>query len=161
VDAADPQRQLAAALGRLPSGLFVLTVRAGAAETGMLVSWVQQCSFEPPRITLALKSGRPVTDALAGSAAFVVNILDDTQTDMVAHFGKGFALDEPAFVDVEVDRSAGRPPVLSEALAFLECRVVARFPAGDHELIVADVLAGRMLNDGHPMVHVRKSGMHY
>ncbi len=34
---------LAAALGRIPSGLFVLTAGSGATETGMLASWVQQC----------------------------------------------------------------------------------------------------------------------
>src|SRR5262249_14596361 len=40
----DEQMQLAAALGRVPSGLAILTIRNGDQETGMLVSWVQQCS---------------------------------------------------------------------------------------------------------------------
>ena len=54
----DPHKQLAAALGRVPSGLFVLTIRRGSAETGMLVSWVQQCSFDPPLVSLAVQRGR-------------------------------------------------------------------------------------------------------
>lgn len=158
---AEPQRLLAAALGRVPSGLYVLTARHGDAETAMLVSWVQQCSFEPLQISLALKRGRAIDDWLTENAVFVVNILDDSQTDMVAHFGRGFALGEPAFEGLEVDRADGRPPVLIEALAYLACRVAARNAVGDHDLVIAQVTEGRLLNEGQPMVHVRKSGMHY
>jgi len=157
----DPQRQLAAALGRIPSGLFVLTVRHGEAETGMLVSWVQQCSFDPPQITLALKRGREIGRWLDDSTRFVLNVLDDTQTDMVVHFGRGFELDQPAFEGVEVERLEDRPPVLQEALAYLECQVISRSAVGDHDLIVGQILAGRMLGEGQPMVHIRKSGQHY
>ena len=93
----DPHRQLLAALGRIPSGLFVLTARRGEAETGMLASWVQQCSFEPPRVSVALARGRELAAWLTEGAVFTLNILDDTQTDMIVHFGRGFALDQPAF----------------------------------------------------------------
>lgn len=157
----EPQRQLAAALGRIPSGLFVLTARHDAAETGMLVSWVQQCSFDPPQVSVALRQGRPLANWLVEGAAFVLNILDDTQTDMVVHFGKGFEPGQPAFAEVEVERIAGLPPVLSEALAYLECRITARYPVGDHDLLIARVVSGKMLGEGHPMIHVRKSGLHY
>jgi flavin reductase (DIM6/NTAB) family NADH-FMN oxidoreductase RutF len=154
-------KQLSAALGRIPSGMFILTARLGDAETGMLVSWVQQCSFDPLQISVALKQGRGVNDWLSVAAPFVVNILDASQTDMVAHFGKGFNLDEPAFVGLEIERVEGLPPILSEALGYLECRVVQRHPVGDHELLIAQVVGGKMLNEGQPMVHVRKSGLHY
>src|SRR5947209_1057315 len=116
----DP-KQFLAALGRVPSGLFVLTVRHGEDETGVLTSWVQQCSFEPPQITVALKHGREVSDWLEPDTAFILNVLDDTQTDMIAHFGRGFDVGQPAFEGLDVDRPAGRPQVLSEALSSLEC----------------------------------------
>jgi flavin reductase (DIM6/NTAB) family NADH-FMN oxidoreductase RutF len=157
----NPQRHMAAALGRVPSGLFVVTMRQGAAETGMLASWVQQCAFAPPHISLAIQRGRPLTAWLTDGAHFRVNILDDTQTDMIAHFGRGFEPGEPAFEGLEVERPGGGPPVLSEALAYLECRVTGRCPVGDHDLFLAEVVGGRMLGEGHPMVHVRKSGLHY
>jgi flavin reductase (DIM6/NTAB) family NADH-FMN oxidoreductase RutF len=80
---------------------------------------------------------------------------------MIVHFGKGFALGEPAFTGLDIDRPSGAPPVLCEALAYLECRVVSRHAAGDHDLILGRVVAGQLLSEGHPMVHVRKSGMHY
>ena len=91
------RKKLLAALGRIPSGLFIVTVRHGDAETGLLASWVQQCSFDPPQISVAVKSGRDVWSWLTEGAAFTVNILDDSQSDMIGHFGRGFALTEPAF----------------------------------------------------------------
>ena len=145
----------------MPSGLFVLTARHGEAETGMLASWVQQCSFAPPRVSVALAHGREIAAWLVAGAAFTLNVLDDTQTDMIVHFGRGFALNEPAFEGLEVERCPDGGPVLADALAFLECRVVARHAAGDHDLLIAEVMRGRMLSEGQPMVHVRKSGGHY
>jgi flavin reductase (DIM6/NTAB) family NADH-FMN oxidoreductase RutF len=161
VSSPDQHKGLAGALGRLASGLFILTARKGDSETGMLASWVQQCSFEPPQVTIAVKPGREIAGWLTPDAGFTLNILDDTQTDMIVHFGKGFKAGESAFHGLDLERLDCSGPVLREALAFLECRVVARFPAGDHDLVIGRVVRGEMLNEGHPMVHVRKSGMHY
>jgi flavin reductase (DIM6/NTAB) family NADH-FMN oxidoreductase RutF len=157
----EQRQQMFAALGRIPSGLFVLTARRGEQETGVLTSWVQQCSFEPPQLTLALKHGRDIGAWLTEGTTFVLNVLDDSQTDMVGHFGRGFALNEPAFEGLTLERSAGGHPVLSEAHAYLECQVMSRQPVGDHELLIARLVGGRRLNEGEPMVHVRKRGSHY
>jgi len=158
---ADRAKPWAAALGRIPSGMFIVTARRGDDETGLLASWVQQCSFDPPQITFAVKRGRWLASWLTEGAALVVNILDDTQTDMLVHFGRGFAQGEPAFNGLEIERSESNTAVLSEALAYLECRIQASVPAGDHDLYIARVVGGRLLNEGHSMVHIRKSGLHY
>jgi flavin reductase (DIM6/NTAB) family NADH-FMN oxidoreductase RutF len=127
----------------------------------MLASWVQQCSFEPPRVSVALARGREIGAWLTEGAAFTLNILDSTETDMIVHFGRGFAPNEPAFEGLEVERDAEGGPVLTDCLACLHCRVVARHDAGDHDLLIAEVVRGRLLAEGQPMVHVRKSGGHY
>jgi flavin reductase (DIM6/NTAB) family NADH-FMN oxidoreductase RutF len=159
--AGDANKEMAAAVGRVPSGIFVLTARQGACETGFLASWVQQCSFEPLQVSVAVKSGRAVAEWLTPGAPFVVNILEEDQTELLVHFGKGFALQEPAFTGLDVDRKVAGAPVLSEALAFLDCQVAGRFAAGDHEVYVGRIVGGRLLNEGRPMVHIRKNGTHY
>jgi len=152
---------LAAALGRIPSGLFVVTVRRGGDETGMLASWVQQCSFEPPQLTVCVRRDRTVNDWLTPETPFTVNILARDGKDLVGHFGRGFEAGEPAFEGVAVERGDGGPPVLRAALAYVECRVAQRVAVGDHDLIVGRVVGGRVLDDGHPWVHVRKNGLRY
>jgi flavin reductase (DIM6/NTAB) family NADH-FMN oxidoreductase RutF len=161
LNTSDSHKGLAGALGRVCSGLFILTARQGDVETGMLSSWVQQCSFEPPQISVAVKPGRDIAGWLTPHATFTLNILDDTQTDMIAHFGKGFKTGEPAFEELDVEHLTDSGPVLREALAFLVCQVVDRCKPGDHDLIIGRVLRGEILNEGHPMIHVRKSGLHY
>lgn len=150
-----------AALGRIPSGLFVLTVSAGGTETGMLASWVQQCSFTPPRVSVAVAKERWVLPHLTDGAAFTVHVLPEGEKKLVAHFGKGFAPDAPAFVGLDVTRTAEGAPVLSAAHAHVACRVAARFDAGDHVLVIGDVVGGAVLHDARPATHVRRSGAHY
>lgn len=158
---ADPDRQLAAALGRVASGIFVVTATQGDVSTGMLASWVQQCSFQPPRLSVALKPDREIVKWLAIGAVFTLNILESSQTDIVAHFGKGFALTDDAFHGLEVERRGIGGPILTEALAFLHCAVVQRASAGDHDLFIGEIRAGGVLDEGQPMVHIRKTGLHY
>jgi flavin reductase (DIM6/NTAB) family NADH-FMN oxidoreductase RutF len=154
-------KDIALAVGRIPSGIFVVTARRDDAETGFLASWVQQCSFEPFQVSVAVKHGRPVAEWLKPGAPFVVNILEEDQTELLVHFGKGFTLNEPAFINLEVNRAEAGAPVLTEALAYLDCRVTGCHPAGDHELIIGKLVGGKLLNEGRPMVHVRKNGSHY
>ena len=151
----------AAALGRVPSGLFILTAGVGDAATGMLASWVQQCSFDPPQLAVAVRGDRHFSTMLALGTVFVINIVAAGHTKFLSHFGKGFGLGEPAFTGIEVQPTGNGIPVLIGTLAHLECRVVSRFSAGDHDLVVARVADGRLYSDRSPFVHVRKSGLNY
>ena len=157
----DPQKNLASALGRIPSGVFILTLARDGIETGMLASWVQQCSFKPPMISFVIQRGRPIADHLQKDAVFTLNILEAAQTDMIAHFGKGFALTDNAFVDLDIQRIYPHGPILREAHAYLHAKVLDCMPAGDHDLYLAEVTAGCLLDDSQPMVHIRKNGFHY
>jgi flavin reductase (DIM6/NTAB) family NADH-FMN oxidoreductase RutF len=157
----DPKRSLGAALGRVPSGIFIVTVRKWGQETAMLASWLQQCSFEPPRVSLAVQAAREVVHLLSPEATIAINILEASQTDMIAHFGKGFPLGVDAFEGIEIVRDEDNAPILAEALAVLEGRLIERFPAGDHDLFIIEIHAGRVLDEGQPMIHIRKNGFHY
>jgi flavin reductase (DIM6/NTAB) family NADH-FMN oxidoreductase RutF len=157
----DPHKSLAAALGRVPSGIFVLTLARDGIETGMLASWVQQCSFQPPLVTFAVQRGRAIARLLPNDAVVTLNILEANQTDMIAHFGKGFALTDDAFREIDIRRAEPHGPILTEAHAYLFVRVVSCMPTGDHDLYVGEVTAGSLLEEGQPMVHIRKNGLHY
>lgn len=150
-----------AALGRVPSGLFILTARHGRQETGMLASWVQQCSFTPPMVSAAFARDRWVLDWLADGAAFAVNVIPEGEKKLVAHFGKGFGPGEAAFEGVEVRHDPHAAPVLLAAHAYLDCRVACRHDVGDHVLVIGRVVGGGVLHDARPATHVRRSGVRY
>ena len=51
---------------------------------------------------------------------------------------------------------------LTEALAYLECRLLKSFDfGGDHDLYVAEIVGGQVLKDEPPFTHVRGNGFHY
>ena len=157
----EPDPGLCAALGRIVSGITVLTARRGDQATGMLASWVQQCAFEPPHVSVAIKQGRPMNGWLTEESQFVLNVLAASQKNLVAHFGRGFSLDTPAFEGLELGSSTRNQPIILQALAYLECEVTSRVRVGDHDLLIGRVLAGAMQGDGDPMVHLRKNGLRY
>jgi flavin reductase (DIM6/NTAB) family NADH-FMN oxidoreductase RutF len=157
----EPDPALAAALGRIPSGVSILTARRGAQTTGMLTSWVQQCAFEPPHVSVAVKQGRPMNAWLTKGTHFILNLLAESQKNLVAHFGRGFPLEAPAFEGLELGVSAKNQPIILQALAHLECEVTTRVTVGDHDLLLARIVSGAMQGTSEPMVHLRKTGFRY
>ncbi len=148
-------------LGRVPSGIFILTIRQGEQETGMLASWVMQAGFDPPAVSVAVKHGRYVEDWLAAGVPFVLNLVPESDKTLLKHFGKGFTPDEPAFEGQAISRTESGVPVLLTAMGHLECTPQTHVDAGDHRLFVAHVQGGSLSQDVTPMVHIRKNGLNY
>ncbi|MEQ8210189.1 MAG: flavin reductase family protein [Lacipirellulaceae bacterium] len=149
------------ALGRVPSGIFILTAGKGDQATGMLASWVMQAGFEPPMISVAVKQGRYVCDWLTGGQPFVLNLVGESQKQFLAHFGKGFEPGEPAFEGVATTEATNGVPALTDALGYLECTPAGHVDSGDHRIFLGEVTGGKLANEGDPMVHIRKNGSHY
>jgi flavin reductase (DIM6/NTAB) family NADH-FMN oxidoreductase RutF len=152
-------------LGRTPSGVFILTCSDGAGhETGMLASWVQQASFDPPMVSVAVNRKRYLHDWLAAAPRVALNLLGESHGRFLKHFGRGFEPDEPAFEGVATARSAAGLPILSEALGHLEGVVSSVTEAGDHILYLIEITSAAAhdeLATVKPMVHIRKNGFNY
>ena len=152
----------AEALGRIPSGIFVITVKRGETEGALLASWVQQASFEPPTVSVAVHKDRPIHPLLSEHAPFCINILSDADKDLYGTFVKGIAPTEDVFKGLSVKTGENGVPILADAMAVLECRVREKHDVGDHQLVIADVLNGELLAKNEtPRVHVRKNGLSY
>lgn len=148
-------------LGKIPSGLFILTGQSEDVRIGLLLSWVQQCGFEPPAIMLAINKEREVAKVMDPGFPFVLNILSESSANLIAHFGKGFGPDENPFAGLDVDASNKAGVILSEAHSYLVAKVSHRFQVSDHDIIVANLEEGKVLQQGKPAVHIRKRGSHY
>ncbi|HEY2760750.1 MAG TPA: flavin reductase family protein [Pirellulales bacterium] len=151
----------AGALGQIPSGLFILSVRQAEMETGMLASWVVQAGFEPPMLTVAVKLGRYVADWLTAGAPFVLNIIGEEHKSLISRFGKGFEPGELAFEGLNIERTVDQTPILADALGWLECRPMKHFDSGDHRIFLTEITAGELAGSGKPYVHIRKNGLRY
>jgi 3-hydroxy-9,10-secoandrosta-1,3,5(10)-triene-9,17-dione monooxygenase reductase component len=152
---------LGRALGMIPSGIFVVTAAKEAIRAAYVGSWIQQAAFAPPAITIAMNKHRPLLSLLEPGWGIVVNILGRGQAALYAHFEAGFALEDDPFVGVEIGAAITGAPLLQEAFAYLDCRVRTMLDAGDHMVILAEVVAGAVQQLGEPMTYTRRSGFTY
>ena len=128
----------------------------------MMASWVQQCAFEPPAVSVALGKGRPVGELIRASRMFALSIVGEDDTSLMKRYARGVKPGEDAFADVETLTTPAGIPALKAAVAWLECRVLSTCDfGGDHELLIAEVTAGQILRPGAAFTHQRGSGFHY
>lgn len=146
-----------AALGRIPSGLFVVSWRDGDADRCMLASWVMQAGFTPPLVSVAVAASRDLLAALDRGATFAVSVLAESQRSLLARFGKPTA---DAFVGLPLHRTPAGAAVLADSAAWLDCRPAGRAAQGDHVVVLAEVVGGGGTG-ADPAVHIRKNGLRY
>ncbi|MEI6240636.1 MAG: flavin reductase family protein [Planctomycetia bacterium] len=160
------EAEIPTALGRIPSGLFIVTWREAARDRGMLASWVMQAGFSPPMISLAVAPGRDLLAAVDSGTRLVVNVLGETQRPLLARFGKPATTGDDPFAGLSVSRSTCGTATLDEAAAWLECVPVAQTSGTDvdrcdHVVVLARVTAAGAGKDRAPLVHLRKNGLRY
>jgi flavin reductase (DIM6/NTAB) family NADH-FMN oxidoreductase RutF len=152
---------LGRALGMIPSGIFIVTAACEGVRSAYVGSWIQQAAFDPPSITIAMNKQRPLLTLLQPGNGVGVNILGRRQAPLYARFERGFTLEEDPFQDVAIETGVTGAPLLREAFASLDCRVRALLDAGDHVLVLAQVLSGAVHEPGEPMTYTRRSGFDY
>jgi flavin reductase (DIM6/NTAB) family NADH-FMN oxidoreductase RutF len=154
------QSRVGPALGKISSGLYVVTGVAHGAPVGMLCSFVEQASFEPPMVSLAIAPGRPITAVLDAREPFGLHVLSKQNNALLKSFARGSTPE--SFATHELVQNDFNVPQFAEAWAFLVARVVTSMPAGDHLLYLAEVLDGTLQHtDQEASVRVRPNGFNY
>jgi len=159
---ATDRKSIGEALGRIVSGAFIVTTKHKEQSTGFLASWVQQASFDPPMISLAVGESRAIKPLLDAGAPFVVNVISETDQTLVSHFAKGFELKADAFSGVDMTSGTSGCPILNDAIAYIECEFVSKIRSGDHTVYFGKVVAGAAGDTSEkPQVRFRRSGFSY
>ncbi|MBF2006026.1 MAG: diflavin flavoprotein [Chlorogloeopsis fritschii C42_A2020_084] len=151
------------ALGRLSGGLYIITAKKGDVKSAMLASWVSQASFKPLGISIAVAKDRAIESLMQVGDKFVLNVLEEgNYQGLMKHFLKRFAPGADRFEGVRTQSAENGAPILTDALAYMECEVVSRMDGGDHWIVYSTVYAGRVSKpDALTAVHHRKVGNHY
>ncbi len=154
------------ALGRVVGSLCVLSLRRGggeeeeAIEGALVASWVSQAGFSPPAISLSVGRDQPLADLLEVGEVFALNVLAaGRESRLLKSFLRPLPPAHGRLADLDLLESPSGQPLLKESLAWLEARVSQRVACGDHWLLVAEVIAGGVLDpDGTTAVPQRRSG---
>lgn len=151
------------ALGRISSGLYLITAQKGEISGAMLASWVIQASLEPMGVAIAVAKDRAIESLMHPGDHFVLNVLEEgNEQRLMKHFLKRFPPGGDRFEGIKTYQAKNGSPILADALAYLECQVTSRADCSDHWIIYSTVQTGRVAKvEGLTAVHHRKVGNHY
>ena len=134
-------------LGQLPTGVTVLTAFAGGMPVGMAANSVTSVSLAPPLLLACPARTSETWPLLRSAGRFCVNVLAEPQADLARRFSRR-GIDR--FEGIEWSaRDTG--PGLPGAVAWIECALRSEHDAGDHTVVLADVLALEAA-EGTPLV---------
>ncbi|MGB3756096.1 MAG: diflavin flavoprotein [Rivularia sp. (in: cyanobacteria)] len=156
--------ELEKSLGRISTGLYIITAKKGEVQSAMLASWVTQASVNPLGVAIAVAKDRAIESIMHVGDSFVLNVLEEGKYQgLMKHFLKRFAPGADRFAGVKTYPAAtNESPILAEALAYMECEITTRMDCGDHWVIYSTVHTGRVAQvNALTAVHHRKMGNHY
>jgi len=145
----DPR--LAEALAELTTGIYVLTVREGERMHGMSSSWVTQVSGDPPLIMAAVDKRHFSHGFVERQGMFGLNVVGQKSKALEDYFYSAASRRPDNLEPFEYELGETGVPLLKLAMAVLECRVVASYPAGDHTLFVASIVRAEVREQARAM----------
>lgn len=156
-------RQVVEVMECMPYGLYILGSTGEAGPNGMMGDWVTQVSFKPRLVSAAIENDAHTLANIKATGNFTLNFLSEGPEGMnlARHFAapyKASKIGGPTALGVKPKlaantyrRSESGCPILHAAMAWLECRVTQFVPAGDHTLVIGQVIGGEMQADKTPL----------
>ncbi|MFJ7770036.1 flavin reductase family protein [Streptomyces sp. NPDC097107] len=144
---------LRSAFRRHAAGVAVITARGDAGPVGFTATSLTSVSAEPPLLSFGIGTGSSSWPAVSEAEYVGVHLLGDHQEDLAATFARSGA-DRFAAPTAWREGPEG-VPVLAGVLSWLVCRVAGRVPAGDHRIVLAEVLLGDPTGAGRPLLYHR------
>ena len=125
------------AMGRFPSGVtIVTTVDQDGRSWGFTATAFSSLSIDPPLILACLAGKAECKAAFMSATQFAVSILRPEHKDLAIRFAtKGI----DKFAGGEFSTGNIGVPVLTDAVVTIECTMEAKYPGGDHVILVGAV----------------------
>jgi 3-hydroxy-9,10-secoandrosta-1,3,5(10)-triene-9,17-dione monooxygenase reductase component len=146
-----------AAIGSFATGVAVVTAKSEGVCYGMTVNSLTSVSLNPCLLLVCPRHGSATGEAMKQSRVFAVNILAKSQHALANRFVSQAV---NRFEGVATELSQHGAPLLKDALSQFECLVRDVHPAGDHDIVVGQVVACSRF-EGDPLVFFRGGFGHY
>jgi len=151
----DP-REFRRVLGHFATGVTVVTTRLGDDLHGITVNSFTSVSLHPPLVLICIDKSARAHDYLSKSGTFAVNILRRDQEHLSRFFADPSRPEgREGFRGIPFREAVTGSPILEGCLAFLDCRIVASYPGGDHTIFLGQVEDLGILQGGDPLVFYR------
>ena len=141
--------------------LVAVTAAHEDQVSGMTANWVAQASFEPPMVMLAVEADSNSLKVVQAAGAFALNVFASGQRELAGQLGRATAKKPDKLVGLATHPGPlTGAPLLNAALGWLECRVTGMLPAGDHVVVVAEVVEAGVQAEGQALT-MAEAGFRY
>jgi len=123
-------------LGQFPTGVTIVTAALGGNRLGMTANSFSSVSLEPPLVQWSVAKSAPSHDAFVEADAFAIHFLGEGHRELALRFG---GRNPDKFSAVPHEAGLTGAPLLTELAPIFECRTWARYPGGDHTILVGEV----------------------
>ncbi|OFW65362.1 MAG: hypothetical protein A2Z12_07425 [Actinobacteria bacterium RBG_16_68_21] len=150
-------------LWAIPNVLCLVGSRAGEEMNAMTASWVTQLAMDPVLVGVSVDATSVTHRLITDGRVFSVNLWDRADTRVFVKFSKPAAREGDSLNGRPIRQGATGVPILEEAVAFLECRVVHTLDLGSHTLFVGEVVecGFRVGGEDVPVARVEDTRMKY
>jgi flavin reductase (DIM6/NTAB) family NADH-FMN oxidoreductase RutF len=128
-----------ATLLMIPYGLYVLGTKQGDEIDAGTVNWVTQCSFKPPLVAMGVKKDSRLYGMVKASGTFTLSFLESGQKNLAFAFFKPVKVEGNTISGQTFETHETGGPILSDAPAWVEGRIVGEVEVGDHSCMVGEV----------------------
>lgn len=139
------------ALRAFTYGLYAIGVAHAAERNMFTANWLTQVSFDPPLVALSVENDGHSIELLRRSAVFAVSVFSTDQQAEASALGKRWKLRPDKIESVRWREGVTGCPILEEAPAVVECRVIDSMPAGDSTLFLGEVVHAEAPSEGEPL----------
>jgi 3-hydroxy-9,10-secoandrosta-1,3,5(10)-triene-9,17-dione monooxygenase reductase component len=137
------------ALGRLATGVVFVTAAPDDKPSGLIVNSLTSVSLQPPLVSFCPSRSSLTWRRMREAGRFGVNVLGQRHEGFVAN---AIPAGADRFSGVEWEPGRSGVPLLTDALASLECEIVAEHPTGDHWIVVGQVDNLRISPTNDPLI---------
>ena len=154
---------LALTLKKLTYGFYIITTKKNGQDlqtreedyyAAGIVSWLSQCSFDPPMIMVALQRETNLSETVRKSKVFAVNILGKADLPMISPFSKDTQVEPNKLNGYDFEEGTTGSPLLKKAPAYLECHLEEVVDSqADHVVLIGKVVNHGLVNaDAEPLI---------
>jgi uncharacterized repeat protein (TIGR04076 family) len=136
-------------------GVFVITTRWKEKVNGMGAAWVSRSAEQPFLLMASVWKKNFSHDLIKQSGIFAVHLLRSDQVEVARHFGKQSGREVEKFAQFPYTVAKTGAPVLTDCLAYLDCRVVSATDSGDHTVFVGEVQEADFVTEGEALLYQR------
>jgi len=133
-----------------PKVAVIVTASARGKDDAMTAAWHSSISLKPPLYGIAIAPKRFTYQLIKESREFGINFIPSEKASLAAAIGgtSGQQMDKFERFNIQKEKpSKTTAPVLKDAYAAYECKLVDSKPYGDHIWIVGEIVAVHFLEE--------------